>query len=270
MPGPFEISVDQLTKLIGTPSAPVIVDLRIEEDFAQDETLVPGSVRWDFEDFYGLRDFVEDRHTVTLCHKGRKISQGVAAQLRSTGVSVDVLEGGHVTWREAGAPVLRWLGAANANDWVTRQRPKVDRIACPWLIRRFVNPNARILFVPATDVSMVAERFDATPFDVEAVQFSHHGSNCSFDAFLQEFELDYAPLKTMAEIVRAADTNRLGQNAEASGLLAVLLGLSRMYRDDYAQLEAGMTVCDALFRWARDAQNESHDWPNALSAAVSV
>ena len=140
-------------------------------------------------------------------------------------------------------------------------RPKIDRIACPWLIRRFVDPSARFLFVAPGEVADVAEKFGATPFDVEGVFWSHRGENCSFDTMLEEFQLQTTPLMRLAEVVRAADTNRHELAPEAAGLLAISVGLSRTYKDDLQQLEAGMTLYDALYRWARDGQAEGHDWP---------
>jgi hypothetical protein len=145
--------------------------------------------------------------------------------------------------------------------WVTRARPKVDRIACPWLIRRFIDPGAVFLFVAASEVAAVAERFGATPFDIEGVFWSHRGPLCTFDVMLDEFGLHTAALDRLALIIRAADTARMDLAPEAAGLLAASLGLSRMYRDDLKQLDAGMALYDAFYRWARDAVEESHNWP---------
>jgi hypothetical protein len=148
--------------------------------------------------------------------------------------------------------------------WVTRARPKVDRIACPWLIRRFVDPSAVFLFVNPSDVEGVAERFGATPFDIEGegVFWSHRGERCTFDVMVEEFGLGgVEALRRLATIVRGADTARPDLAPEAPGLLAASLGLSRMYADDLAQLEAGMGLYDAFYRWCRDATDETHNWP---------
>ncbi len=147
--------------------------------------------------------------------------------------------------------------------WVTRHRPKIDRIACPWLIRRFIDPKAQILFVAASQVSNVAERFNATPFDIEGVFWSHRAETCTFDTMIEEFGIRHDALTRLAVIVRGADTNRHDLAPEAAGLLAASLGLSRMFRDDLQQLDAGMLLYDAFYRWARDATNEGHDWPAA-------
>ncbi len=140
-----------------------------------------------------------------------------------------------------------------------------DRIACPWLIRRFVDARAEFLFVPPAQVLPVAEKLDATPFDVEGVLWSHRGDRCTFDTMIEEFGLGSEPLERLADIVRGADTNRHDVAPQAAGLLAVSLGLSRMFRDDLEQLEAGMLLYDSLYRWARDAVDEGHDWPSAVS-----
>ena len=145
--------------------------------------------------------------------------------------------------------------------WVTRARPKIDRIACPWLIRRFVDPNAVFLFVSPPEVLAVGERFNAAPFDVENVFWSHRGELCTFDVMIEEFGLATPPLLRLAAMVRGADTGRLDLSPEAPGLLAASLGLSRMFDDDLEQLEAGMTLYDAFYRWCRDASGETHNWP---------
>jgi hypothetical protein len=150
---------------------------------------------------------------------------------------------------------------APGSAWVTRHRPKIDRIACPWLIRRFIDPTARFLFVAPGEVSDVAARFDAIPYDIEGVTVSHRGDECSFDALLDDFDLHCAPLDRLATVIRAADTDRHDLAPQAAGLLALSVGLSRMFREDLQQLEAGMTLYDALYRWARDGHEEGHDWP---------
>jgi len=147
--------------------------------------------------------------------------------------------------------------------WVTRGRPKVDRIACPWLIRRFVDPNAIFLFVTPSEVQAVADRLGAAPLDIEGegVVWSHRGELCTFDVMVEAFGLGgLDPLARLAPIVRGADTGRPDLVPEAAGLLAASLGLSRMYADDLEQLEAGMLLYDAFYRWCRDATDETHNW----------
>jgi hypothetical protein len=200
-----------------------------------------------------------------------QLAEGAAAWLRHFGADAEVVEGGFEAWRDAGLPLvpvaaLPTRSATGATIWVTRSRPKIDRIACPWLIRRFVDPSAVFLFVAPAEVQAVADRFGATPFDVEDVFWTHRGELCTFDVMLAEFGLATDPLSRVACIVRGADTDRLDLAPEAAGLLAVSLGLSRLYADDLEQLEAGMVVYDALYRWARDATDETHTWPAAKRA----
>ncbi|RYI03581.1 MAG: sulfurtransferase, partial [Acetobacteraceae bacterium] len=199
---------------------------------------------------------------IVVCTKGRKLSEGAAAWLRTQGWQAEVLDGGTLGWAAAGLPMIPLAALPTpGTPWVTRHRPKVDRIACPWLVRRFVDPTARFLFVAPSEVPAVAEHFHAIPFDIEAVTFSHRGDQCTFDALLDDFQLHTEALDRMATVIRAADTARHDLCPQAAGLLALSVGLSRMYRDDLQQLGAGMALYDALYRWARDGHEEGHDWP---------
>jgi rhodanese-related sulfurtransferase len=267
MPSPTEITVSQLSRLIGLPGAPAIVDVRIDEDYAADPRLLPGSRRRDYRDCQAWASAYQGKTVVVSCHKGLKLSQGVAALMRSDGIDAQTLEGGFEAWKAGGQPLVRTDKLPARDDhgrtvWVTRARPKIDRIACPWLIRRFVDPGAVFLFVAPSEVLPVAERFNATPFDVDGVFWSHRGQTCTFDTMLEEFRLKSDPLQRLAMIVRGADTSDLSLAPQAAGLLAASLGLSRMYRDDLAQLEAGMALYDAFYRWSRDAVEETHNWPS--------
>ena len=144
--------------------------------------------------------------------------------------------------------------------WITRERPKVDRIACPWLITRFVDTEAEFFFAPPALVLERAAREGAIPFDVEGVELSHDGPKCSFDAFLEKYRLDDPALEEIAVIVRGADTAHFEYAPQAAGLLAISIGLSQMYRDDYEQLAAGFLVYDALYAWCKYAHQETHTW----------
>jgi len=144
--------------------------------------------------------------------------------------------------------------------WVTRERPKIDRIACPWLITRFIDPAAEFYYVPANEVLMTASERDAIPYDVPDVEFSHVGELCSFDAFLAKYGLTEPALHRLAVIVRGADTNRLDLAPQAAGLLAVSLGLAHTFADDHALLAQGMVLYDALYAWCKSCQGETHDW----------
>ena len=149
--------------------------------------------------------------------------------------------------------------------WITRARPKIDRIACPWLIKRFIDPAADILYVPAADVLGVAEREGAVPFDVPGVELTHKGPLCSFDAFLAKYGLTDPALAKLAEIVRAADTDTLERSPQAPGLLAITLGLAANISDDHELLKTGSVVYDALYKWCQSLSDEHHGWyPDAL------
>ncbi len=265
MPSNTEITVSQLSRLVGLPDAPVVVDVRTDADVDADPRMLPGSIRRPAADVAAWLDDIAAHRIVVVCRHGQTLSQGVAAWLRANGTSAETLEGGHDAWVTAGgllwrAAALPSAGRSGGSVWVTRARPKIDRVACPWLIRRFVDPQARFLFVAPGEVVAVAERFGAMPFDVEGVFWSHRGEGCTFDTMLAEFGLASAPLDRLAAIVRAADTDRLDLVPQAAGVLAISLGLSRMYRDDLAQLQAGTMLYDALYRWCRDAVAETHTW----------
>jgi rhodanese-related sulfurtransferase len=260
MPGFASISPAQLSRLIGTPDAPVLIDVRVPDDFAEDPRLIPCAQRTAHRDIAGYPMAAGSR-AVIICHHGAKLSEGAAAILRTHGVQAETLEGGFEGWKAEGLPLTPAAALPETRLWVTRQRPKIDRIACPWLIRRFVDPKARFLFVAPGEVAAVADRFNAVPYDIEDVVLSHRGANCTFDAILDDFALHTPALDRLATVIRGADTDRHDLAPQAAGLLAISVGLSRMYRDDLAQLEAGIAVYDALYRWARDGFDEGHDWP---------
>ena len=266
MATPDAITVTQLTRLIGTPDAPVILDVRTDQDNANDPRMLPASLRRDHRAVAAWGGAHAGYSVVVTCQRGGKLAQGTAAWLRHMGARAEYLEGGFEAWDEAKAMLVRPdpippRDAEGRTLWVTRTRPKIDRIACPWLIRRFIDPTAVFLFVAPSEVPDAADRFGATPFDIEGVSWSHRGDLCTFDVMLEEFGLKSEALSRLALIVRAADTARLDLAPQAAGLLAASLGLSRMYRDDLAQLEASMGLYDAFYRWARDAVGETHNWP---------
>lgn len=153
------------------------------------------------------------------------------------------------------------FGPRRPTKWVTRERPKIDRIACPWLILRFIDPKAEFLYVPAKDVFAAAEREKAVAYDIPGAPLEHARDKCTFDSFIAHFGLDAPGLSQLATIVRAADTSRLDLAPEAPGLYAISLGLSRMYADDHEMLRHGMVVYDALYAWILKAQDEAHAWP---------
>lgn len=267
MAAPNAITPRQLSRLIGTPQSPVLIDIRTDPDFDDDPCLIPGAVRHRHADVAGIGQSIGDAPCVVICQKGKKLSQGLVSLLQADGHHAEYLEGGMFGWRETEgalcvpASSLPPTAPHGGTLWVTRHRPKIDRIACPWLIRRFVDAHARFLFVAPSEISGVAEHFGATPFDVEGSDWGHQGDKCTFDAMLDGFQLHSVALDRMAAVIRAADTNRHDLSPEAAGLLALSVGLSRQYRDDQQQLEAGLNLYDALYRWARDGFEETHDWP---------
>jgi rhodanese-related sulfurtransferase len=267
MPSTTTITVPQLSRLVGLPDAPTIVDVRIDEDYDADPRLLPASVRRDFKTASTWAGEFTDQKVVVICQRGQKLSQGVAAWLRHEGIAAESLEGGFETWREAKGLLVNSDKIPHRDHngrtiWVTRARPKVDRIACPWLIRRFIDPSAVFLFVDPAEVVDAADRFRGVPFDIDNVFWSHRGERCTFDTMIEEFGLQSETLDRLATIVRAADTARLDLVPQAAGFLAASLGLSRMFRDDLEQLDAGMLLYDAFFRWCRDAVEETHNWPS--------
>lgn len=270
MPAPDAITCDRLAKLIGIPRCPTLLDVRAPTARAEDGRLVPGARPMDDRELtpHGLAALAATLTgpVVTICAEGHRRSQGAAAFLRSYGVVAGYLDGGQAAWVLAGLPLID-PGKIAVRDqlgrsaWVTRSRPKIDRIACPWLIHRFIDRQAVFLFVAPSEVVGTGELLGAIPYDIEDVFWSHRGDQCTFDTMIAEFGLSIPALDRLATIVRAADTARLDLAPEASGLLAASLGLSRMYADDLEQLEAGMALYDAFYRWARDATEETHNWP---------
>jgi rhodanese-related sulfurtransferase len=264
------IPVDKLARLIGTAHAPGLIDVRTAEEFAAAPYLIPGAFHGTKAGAADWAATLEGRGAVVICQKGGKLSEGVAASLRFCGFDAEVLEGGFGEWRRSALPVVTASkipphDAKGRTVWVTRSRPKVDRIACAWLIRRFIDPKAAFLFVTPSRVEGVGEQFEATPFDVDNVFWSHRGELCTFDVMIEEFGIATPPLLRLAQMVRGADTARLDISREAPGLLAVSLGLSRMFDDDLEQLEAGLTIYDAFYRWCRDATGETHNRPERKS-----
>lgn len=145
--------------------------------------------------------------------------------------------------------------------WITRERPKIDRIACPWLIERFIDKEPEFLYVPATEVFKIAEETDAIPYDIPGAELSHVDELCSFDAFLQKYNLTDPALQALAVIVRGADTSQLDLTPQSAGLYAISLGLSHCYTDDHEMLRYGMVIYDALYAWCKHCQIETHNWP---------
>jgi rhodanese-related sulfurtransferase len=265
---PRKITPEDLLLLVGTDRCPWIVDVRRASVYDAVPDRIPGALWRDHMDAQAWsRQLSRGRPIVVYCVHGHNVSEIAAAGATAAGADAIILDGGIEAWRRAGGPLVANRldglepGLPAPSVWVTRARPKVDRIACPWLIRRFVDPLAIFHFVAAEWVRDVAEETGAIPFDVEGVYYSHRGETCTFDTMLAEFGLTDAALLHLAAIVRGADTARPDLAPQAAGLLAVSLGLSAIEDDDLAQLEKGMIIYDALYGWCRHAAGETHNWP---------
>lgn len=236
------ITAAELKQSLRTSTPPLVIDVRRNARFLESPYFIKGALRRDPERLEEWKRALPNADIVVYCVHGHEVSQNAAQALGAR-----YLEGGIEHWREEGGETIaKPVGAPTR--WVTRERPKIDRIACPWLIRRFIDADAQFLYVPAAQVKETAE---AIPFDVPGAEFGHHGERCSFDAFIEQFNLRDAALDRLARIVRAADTHRLDLAPEAAGLLAISTGLGKTIADDHALLEHGMAVYDALYAACR-------------------
>lgn len=234
---------------------PLVIDVRRAERFHESAYMIRGALRRDPETVDAWKGTLpQGAQAVVYCVHGHEVSQGVARALGAR-----YLEGGIEAWRDTGG-VLDSKPRGAATRWVTRERPKIDRIACPWLIRRFIDPSAEFLYVPPREVKTIAGEREAVPYDIPGVSFSHEGERCSFDAFLEHYRLDDPALRELAVIVRGADTNRPELAPQAAGLAAISLGLSILHDNDHEMLERGMVMYDALYAWCKKGKDEIHTW----------
>ena len=255
------ISFSELRSELAGGKAPVLLDVRRQSAYRGASEVAAGALRRD-PDSVGrwLKTLPRASSVVVYCAHGREVSQNVANTLAESGINARYLEGGFEGWKAKEGP-LDHKPAGAATRWVTREHPKIDRIACPWLISRFVDPEAEFLYVPPKQVLDVAEERDAVPYDVAGVHFTHDGELCSFDAFIKHYRLGEDPaLRKLALIVRGADTGKLDLAPQAPGLAAVSLGLSRIFPGDHEMLKHGMVLYDALYAWCKDGQDEVHTW----------
>ena len=272
--GAFTISPKNFYTKLGGPNAPVVLDVCKCEDYDVEPRLIPGA-RWrdHQQTAQWAHEIPRGQRVVTVCVRGKKVSQSAAAELRLLGIDAAALEGGMEAWKAAGMPtVAKRLGIGNRDGrpsrWVTRILPKIDRIACPWLIARFIDPAARFFYVEPAEVVNAAKELDAIPYDVDGVELTHRGEHDSFDAILEDFGLKDPALDRVAIIVRGADTGRPDLAPEAAGLLAISLGISHISGpEDHEALERGFQVYDALYAWARFAAGETHNWPSTKPKA---
>ena len=250
----LSVSAAELYSHLGTASAPILVDVRRQDAFDTDESLIIGAVRhapegvdrWSGELPVG-------RTVVAYGSHGSDVSQGVSTTLRAAGVKAAYLEGGISAWQEMKLPTRRKLRGRADDKWVTREHPKIDRIACPWLVSRFINPGAEFIYVPPEQVTGVAEQIGGIPYDIKGAEFGHVGDHCSFDAIVRIFDIKDPALDRVATVVRGADTSRRDLAPECEGLYAISFGLSANFPDDHEMLRHGLVIYDALYAWCRKA-----------------
>src|SRR4051794_6533601 len=252
------ISSHDLYTHLGTAAAPLLIDVRRREAFDADKFLIIGAARRLPDDVSKWQNAAPaGKPIVAYCAHGHEVSQGVASTLRSIGMTAAYLEGGIAGWQERKLPTRRKRDGTE-NKWVTREHPKIDRIACPWLISRFVNPEAEFIYVPAAEVSKIAADVGGTPYDIKGVTFGHVGDRCSFDAIIDTYGIADPALARLATIVRGADTSRPDLTPQCEGLLAISYGLSSNFRDDHEMLKHGMVMYDALYTWCRLQLGKEH------------
>jgi rhodanese-related sulfurtransferase len=259
------ISIASLYAQLALPDSPALVDVRDDRELAREPRLIPGSLRADRAQVPRWARTISRARPVVICSSsGRDDERPTMAALAALGHPAYLLEGGLEAWLSAGLATVKArpeLNSPGGSRWITRERPKIDRLACPWLVRRFIDPDAAFFYTPPHQVRAEAEALQAEPYDIADVTFSHRGRRCSFDAFLDEFELQDPVIDQLADIVRAADTGELAQSREAPGLLAISFGLSANVADDIVLLEQAMPVYDALYAWCKKARSETHSWP---------
>ncbi len=267
---PLSVTSDALAARMGRAGSPLLIDVRKAPAFDGAIRVVAGALRIAPDDIgAAAAKLPRDSDIVVYCVHGHEVSQGAARTLGQAGFNAAFLEGGIGHWEEQHLPTMAKLPDCGLpatprtpSRWITRERPKIDRIACPWLIRRFFDPLAEFLYVPSGEVIDAGKRGGATPYDVPNVRFSHRGNDgelCSFDAFIADFGLNDPALSDLAKIVCGADTGNPDLTPQSAGLLAISLGLSVNFSDDHAMLEQGMIVYDALYAWAKSARAEVHN-----------
>lgn len=276
------ITPEELAARMGRADAPLLLDVRRGRKFAESPRMLAGAQRCAPEDVAVLAAAEPAREVVVYCVYGHNDSADATAMLRAAGWDARALAGGIeggedgvdspqdiAQWRAHRLPaVLKrpdWgVTGERPSRWITRERPKIDRIACPWLIRRFIDPRAEFFYVPTARVFDEAARLGAVAYDIPGAPVSHEGERCSFDTLLCAFELSDPALETLARIVRGADTDRLELAPQSAGLLAFSLGLSQLHAtNDAGMLEAALPLYDALYAWCRSAQAETHSWKPA-------
>ncbi|MEM6888258.1 MAG: chromate resistance protein ChrB domain-containing protein [Pseudomonadota bacterium] len=244
------ISCLALMQRLGRPDSPCLVDVSIDEDVATDPFLLPTAMRWSHLEIDALAPRLQGAETIVICQKGRKLSQGAAALLRASGVIAKTLEGGHFGWRDAGLPrlpIAKVSPSAHGSLWVAGANVQANSLAALWLVKRFIDRNARILFVDRQETSDVAAKFGARVlYDTGSVEAPAR----AFDQLLSTFGLVSAPLHRMAQLIAPKETGDGYPPSQAAGVLAVIAGIARLYQDDLARVAAGMSLFDALYQWS--------------------
>jgi rhodanese-related sulfurtransferase len=263
------INVDSVYAQLALPTSPILLDVRSNAGYEANPRVVPGARRQDPRQLGQWASSLPRERAIAIYDAdGGDASRSTAQALAGFGFQSTYLEGGIGRWISAGHCTIKVRAEFNvpgASRWVTRERPKIDRLACPWLIRRFIDPDALFFYTPAQRVRSEAEALGAQPYDIADVTFSHRGPNCSFDAFLAEFDLHDESLNRLADIVRAADTGEPDKSPQAHGLLAISLGLSANISEDVLLLEQAIPLYDALYAWCKIARDETHSWPKKVA-----
>jgi rhodanese-related sulfurtransferase len=261
------ISAQELYARLGTAAAaPAVVDVRERDDFDADDRLIVSALRCGIDANLGWL-LPAGQSVVVYCAHGAEVGRNIAAELQQTGRDATYLDGGMAAWRAQNLPTRKKVSVP-INRWVTRERPKIDRIACPWLIRRFIDPQAQFFYVSPAKVVAFAKEIDGTPYDIEGVEFAHEGERCAFDTLLRVFGIQDGALDQLATIVRGADTSRHDLGPQCGGLFAISVGLSANFADDHEMLVHGLVMYDALYRWCRSLQHETHNWPAKTATAA--
>jgi rhodanese-related sulfurtransferase len=290
------ISPDDLAARLGSAAAPLLLDVRREGKFLDSQRMLAGALRCKPEDVAAFATSQPPREVVVYCVYGHNVSEEAVAELRAAGWNAFALAGGieggedgidspqdTAMWRASALPTMKkrpdWgVTGEQPSRWITRERPKIDRIACPWLIRRFIDPRAEFFYVPTAQVFVEAARLKAVAYDIPGAPVSHEGEWCSFDVLLRAFEIEDPAVDRLARIVRGADTDHLALEPQCAGLLAFSLGLSRLHADDHAMLEAAMPLYDALYAWCASEATavwqgkpaETHNWkPETMRGAAA-
>ncbi|HYW55487.1 MAG TPA: chromate resistance protein ChrB domain-containing protein [Polaromonas sp.] len=287
---------DELASRLGRADAPLLLDVRPDKKFLDSKYLMAGAQRCAPGMVAEFAASQSPREVVVYCVYGHHVSAGAAATLRAAGWNARAVAGGMeggedgvdaakdiAQWRVQRPPVIAKrpdLGVTGErpSKWITRERPKIDRVACPWLVRRFIDTRAEFFYVPTAEVMSQAKRLGAVAYDIPGAPISHEGDRCSFHVLMAAFGLQDAALDRLARIVRGADTDQHGLAPEAAGLLALSLGLSQLHKDDHAMLEAAMPLYDALYAWCQSVvaagwqgkPAETHNWRSVEPVQAGV